>query len=303
MPNTLAHIGIQGLATRRIIKGADYKWILIGCIVPDIPWIIRRVVGGVYEVNAYDLRLYAIVQSSLFFCLILSLLLATFSTTFWRTFAILGFNALFHLILDALQTKWGNGVHLMVPFSWELTSFDLFWPENGVTYLLTAFGFVYFWIRWPGSLHTNPSLLVRPLPLLPLLVIYIGLPVLMMSGPEDADNHFVKTLRAFDNRKGRYIELDRAEYEVKKGKGILTTFTGEKIALEALERDEPTSISIKGTFTANDRIKVFHRHAHSGKRRDLASYIGLVMVLFYWSGPLVIKTLSRPKISSAEKGR
>ena len=100
VPNTLAHIGIQGLATRSIIKDADLKWVLVGCVIPDVPWIIQRLARLVSEVNPYELRLYATVQSSFFFCLILSLLLSTLSKTYWKTFTILSINAFFHLILD-----------------------------------------------------------------------------------------------------------------------------------------------------------------------------------------------------------
>jgi hypothetical protein len=35
MPNTLAHLGIQGVATLSWLKKADLKWIFIGCIIPD----------------------------------------------------------------------------------------------------------------------------------------------------------------------------------------------------------------------------------------------------------------------------
>lgn len=117
MPNTLAHIGIQGIATRSIIKDADYKWILIGCIIPDVPWILQRIVSVVFNVDLYALRLYATVQSSFFFCIILSLVLATFSKQYWRVFIILSTNSFFHLILDSLQTKWANGVHLFAPLN------------------------------------------------------------------------------------------------------------------------------------------------------------------------------------------
>ena len=62
---------------------------------PDLPWILQRLVQvALPSFDAYDLRLYAIVQASLFFCLLLSLALAMFSTLFWRTFAILGINSI-----------------------------------------------------------------------------------------------------------------------------------------------------------------------------------------------------------------
>ena len=73
MPNTLAHLGVQSLATRALIRDSDLKWIYLGCIVPDLPWTLNRLVKTtVPSVDLYDLRLYVIVQASLFFCLLLS---------------------------------------------------------------------------------------------------------------------------------------------------------------------------------------------------------------------------------------
>ena len=71
MPNTLAHIGLQGLATRKLLRDADLKWIYLSCIIPDVPWIIQRLVRYVIpNIDLYDLRLYAIVQASFLFCLL-----------------------------------------------------------------------------------------------------------------------------------------------------------------------------------------------------------------------------------------
>ena len=69
MPNTLAHLGVQGIATRSVLRDADLKWIYLGCIIPDVSWIIQRLVRYVIpNIDLYDLRLYAIVQASLLFC-------------------------------------------------------------------------------------------------------------------------------------------------------------------------------------------------------------------------------------------
>ncbi len=65
MPNTLAHLGVQGLTTRSLLKDADYKWIYLGCIIPDLPWILQRIVMYVYPgIDPYDLRLFVIIQST-----------------------------------------------------------------------------------------------------------------------------------------------------------------------------------------------------------------------------------------------
>ena len=80
MPNTLAHFAVQGPLTQLALRQADARWVVIGCVVPDIPWILRRAIGSLgLPVDPYSLRLYAIVLSSLLFCLIVSALIAALS--------------------------------------------------------------------------------------------------------------------------------------------------------------------------------------------------------------------------------
>jgi len=41
MPNTFVHLGIQTLGSKALLKGSDFKWIAVGCIIPDLPWILH----------------------------------------------------------------------------------------------------------------------------------------------------------------------------------------------------------------------------------------------------------------------
>ena len=86
MPNTLVHMGVNSLTQRAIINKADFKWIYIGCIIPDIPWILQRIVQKIPAINLYDLRLYSIIQATLLFSLLLSAALSFFSKRYWKTF-------------------------------------------------------------------------------------------------------------------------------------------------------------------------------------------------------------------------
>ena len=61
MPNTLAHIGVQGITTKSIFKFADLKWIYVGCIIPDLPWVLQRVLKITNLFNLYDVRDYCII--------------------------------------------------------------------------------------------------------------------------------------------------------------------------------------------------------------------------------------------------
>ena len=281
MPNTLAHIGIQGIITRSIIKNADYKWILIGCVIPDAPWILQRIVRFFFEVNPYDLRLYSTVQSSLFFCIILSFFIATFAKKYWHAFALLSFNALLHLLIDALQTKWANGIHLLAPLDWRHINFGLFWPESIITYTLAAYGFIYFLIRWPDCFKSKSKLRLRSIPLIATLSLYLLLPLLFLSGPEKADNHFVKTLRMTEERRGKYIEVDRGKHLISNNTHYIKVYTGEEIEIEKIGTNNFNYISIQGTFIDNKLISVSNYHKHNVGFRDIASYMGLILVGLY----------------------
>jgi hypothetical protein len=144
LPNTLAHFGIQGIATRGLIRNADLKWIVAGAILPDIPWILRRaLIKLAPAIDPIDLHLYSTAQSSLVLCLLLAGALACFARHPKRIFIILALNSLIHLLLDACQKKWGEGVILMAPLSWHPRNFGFFWPESWPTHLLTLLGLVY----------------------------------------------------------------------------------------------------------------------------------------------------------------
>lgn len=300
MPNTLAHIGVQGFATRGLLQDADLKWIYLGCIVPDIPWIGRRLLGAVVpEAWAYDLVLYATVQSALFMCLVLAAAFSTLSARSGRVFIILAIGSFMHLLLDALQTKWANGVHLFAPFSWELLNFGLFWPEDYQTLILTGLGLVYFAYAW-WRLPCTADDLIRPgrrrlaLGAVSLLA-YVLVPLALLSGPEAADNHSVKSLREVADRRGREVAFDRERYEPRAGGGVLYTFAGEELQVVGLQRDRPGDVSARGRFLDEDTVFIEDLHAHQDGARDFASYVGLLLVLAFWIRSLLPRLAARAR--------
>ena len=284
MPNTLAHLGVQGLFTRTVIKEIDLKLVYIGCILPDLPWIFQRLIKVAHPgVDLFDLRLYAIVQASLFFCLVLSAILAMFFCDFWKTFIVIGINSFLHLLIDALQTKWANGVHFFAPFNWQLTNFGFFWPESLPTYTLTVVGLIVIIINWQRTV-TIPFRLSKPsrrrLTILALLVIgYFLIPIYLIPFSEAANNHFVKTLRSVENRPGSYVEFDRGYCFQRPSVQILQAITDEEFEAENIELAGPATVSIRGTFVTKDRVQVLSYHIHANGFRDGASYIGLLLVL------------------------
>ena len=91
MPNTLAHAGVQGLATHTTVSEADLRWVYLGCVIPDVPWILQRAARVVIPgIDPFALWAYVIIQVTLLGCIVLSAASALLAQAFWRTWAILG---------------------------------------------------------------------------------------------------------------------------------------------------------------------------------------------------------------------
>ena len=290
MPNMLAHIGVQGAITRALIRDADPRWIFVGCLLPDLPWILQRLGRALIPgINPYDLRLYAVVQASLAACLLLCGALALSSTQPAKIFRILGLNAVFHLLLDACEIKWANGVHLFAPLSWKLLNFGLFWPESWPVLLLTLFGLAYG-VRalWHVPLQPSPPL---PRPLWQwcsatlLTVAYVLLPMALRSGPYAMDNHSVKTLQERELRTGRLAEFDRNFYRKYPQGDSLRTFAGEELHITGKNNAHSGLVSVRATFVDPTTIYIEALHVHWGASRDLASYLGIILLAGLWCRP------------------
>jgi hypothetical protein len=296
VPNTLAHFGVQGLLNQAVKPGIDHKLVCLGCLLPDIPWIFQRVLIGILPgSDPYTIRLYCIAQASLFVTLVLCGALAFLSKTPRTVFMILGLNALLHLILDALQTKWANGVHLFAPLSWDLWNVGLFWPESLPTYIMTAGGLFYMGWQWRNGIS-------QPLPISPLspfnvaisaslLILYFALPLHLLEGPRNADNHFVRTLQETEIRAGRPLELDRPSYVKTPTGDMIGLFNGETISTTQEILDHSATISVRGRFVTPTQLDVLEFHEHSNWFRDISTYLGILLLIGLWLGAFLTQGL------------
>ncbi|MEA3466906.1 MAG: hypothetical protein U9R57_01620 [Thermodesulfobacteriota bacterium] len=283
MPNTLAHIGIQTPLTRLGLQEVPLQWIAVGCIIPDTPWIVQRIFTFIPGMDLLNLRLYTVTQASLAYCLLLSLALAMLTRNSKKIFLILSTNSLLHLLLDASQHKWGNGVNLLVPFSWQPTSFQLFWPEHFLSYLLSLMGLIVFLILWPKSIRMD-LLLKRPnraktICATACLLFYFVSPPLLLHSAYTANTHYCRTLSDSKTRTGKTLEIDRGKYTA-------TSNTIECYINKYLEIVDPPNIasgiiSIQGYFMDEKTIKLTAYHVHKSFR-DYASYAGLLLTLLLW---------------------
>ena len=298
MPNTLVHLGVQGLSNRLVSSRIDLKWVFLGCIIPDLPWIFRRALSALAPgIDLYDVTLYAAVQASLFFCVLLSAVFALLSAKPRVVFGVLAINALFHLLLDTIEIKWGNGVFLLAPLNWQLLSFGWVWPDGVLITLLSLVGLaVGTWVLiHPGSRAINvqfkpPSRLVAAIV---LLLLYMLSPMALTDGPLSANFMSMATLKAKQHRVGSEVRIDREPYQHRAVGDVVITLAGEPLHIVGDRRATSSQVSLIGTFVDSDAIRVYRLHEFHTPWRDFASYVGLVLVSLVWTTALIREWRSR----------
>ncbi|MFN2354861.1 MAG: hypothetical protein ABR512_10100 [Desulfopila sp.] len=281
MPNTLIHIAIQAPLSRALVPRVQIPWILLGLIIPDIPWILQRIAVAGQFGDPYQMRLYFTSQASLLFCLVLSFTFALFAKRVFLVFSVLALNNLLHLFLDAMQIKWGNGVHFFAPLSWTPTHFDLLWPEHTLMYLLSVMGFFYLVKNITTisleDIAVNTSSMWKISCL--CLGLYFLLPLFFMSHIIDSNANYIAIKNTSSDRVGRIVELDRSYYSAKDS--TIALFTGEKVPVVGSLPPKSGIISIKGRFLDQKTIQSDAYHPH-GSTRDYASMAGLLFSSIIW---------------------
>lgn len=176
-------------------------------------------------------------------------------------------------------------MQLLAPLNWNLLRFDLFWPESMGTYVLMAAGLLYFIFNIKQSIQPNCDEFIiskKSLGLSGVLFLaWLVLPFAYIQSVYAADNHFIHTLKCFQNRVGKNIEIDRNSISKNDGVVTLKTSYGESISLDNVQAEEGALISLQSKFTSNSNIYVENYHLHS-RFRNYASMIGLAGVLLIW---------------------
>jgi hypothetical protein len=263
----------------------DPRWLYLGCLIPDVPWIVRRAVVGLgLPVDRLDLQLYSTAQASLAGALLLCAACALLARETRPVFATLGANAVLHLLLDACEVKWGNGVHLLAPLSWEMTRFDLVADESltNVGLTLGGLGLVVWELRRPP--RPTPLVWLEPRRLAAaslLVLVYLTAPLAALDAVEANAGGPVATLRAAD-RTGRTLELDRAHYLDAPGPGgRVRLWTGEHLATTGLDLEHDARVSLRGVFLGSGKLRIDALAEHR-LNRDWPSYLGLALLAALW---------------------
>lgn len=292
MPNTLAHLGAQTVLTRSVARSVPIRWVFLGCIVPDLPWIANRAVATLLPAaDALVLRPYWIVQASWAGSLLVCGALALLATRPAPVFGVLALNAFLHLLLDGLQTKWGNGVHLWAPWSWETWNAGWFWPESPVTLALSILGLGVGGAAlvaarshpWRPVLPARPRLALAGA----ALALYLVLPLAFAPAVIEADAHSLETLRDPAHRAGRPVGFDRVWLErTAPGRGRIVVRGGEALEIVGALPERSGTASARGTFRDARTVELRDVHLHAGRMRSVASYLGLAVVAGVWLLPL-----------------
>ena len=263
------------------------RWVFLGCVIPDVPWIMRRAINlSPVDPDPYWLMSYATVQASLLFCLVLAAAIALMSRRFWPVVAVLSGNAALHLLLDAVEIKPGNGAHFFAPLSWQHFRFDLLWPHSPLIYAATGLGllfstYVLFQYRRQPIAFSLPAS-AKATTITILIAAYLLTPMWLTSGPYEDDNHFVRTLQEMELRPGQRIEIDRGAYEINGSAGLVSTFAGEKLRLTGEMPANATAVSLSGVFVDENTVRVEEIQATTERFRSFASIVGLAFVAGVW---------------------
>lgn len=282
MPNTLCHIALQAPLTGIIFPRRLLIWALAGCIIPDVPWVSLKLLLFLDYFNPYDLRLYFTAQASLFFSLLLTATLSMFVYNSREAVIVAGGNCVLHLFFDALQIKWGNGVHLLAPFDWKMYRLELLWPEHGIVTTCTLFGLIYFLVMWKpicNDLRKTTSFLnfsnnTKHIAGLIFCLAYLLGPLPFFDAMQQSDTYYINTMRHVDKRPGKSIVFDRAHYRVATKE--IRIYTGELFKIVGPQPTESGRVSLQGIFVAPNTVfsKSFHYHRDF---RDWASITGLFL--------------------------
>ena len=291
MPNTLGHLGLQALLTARLradVRLDDLRWVALGCVLPDLPWILRRAVLIVAPgFDDISLRAYAIVQSSLLVSLLIAAAFACVAAHPRRAAFLLAANVVLHLALDAVQTKWGNGVLFFAPMDFHPFNLGWFWPESAASLLLTATGAAIVVLGFKGP-ATPPSQTLawkppRALAAVVLLMLWLAIPFAWMDAVLEADAHALRTLALTSDRTGAEIGFDRTGVQVdRNGQAWIEGALGAPVRCAGECPATAGRYSLRGRFESHEVFRSEAWHRHESGVRDGASYLGLLGVVALW---------------------
>ncbi|MBU2676967.1 MAG: hypothetical protein KJP16_07765 [Gammaproteobacteria bacterium] len=256
--------------------------IFAGCVIPDFPWIVQRLIDATgISLEPISSYAYSIAQASLFVCFFACMAFG-FLFTNCRLVAVFAFlSCSTHLLLDSLQDKWGNGVHLLAPFNWEVFSLGVFHIDSSLIYGLSFAGIIPFFFISKARQDARSLCLnrVRLAACGACLLVYLLVPFFLTSDVIASDSRYLQTLENIDERPGKLLELDRETARVEGDTWYTTTHVGEDLSIvnPDVEMKSGDTYSFRAEFVDERRIRLIDWKRHS-QMRDVASIIGLLAI-------------------------
>ena len=299
MPNTLAHIGAQLPLTRILFSKVDPRWVTLGLLIPDLPWIYQRLVlYFLPTVSPIDVRAFVVVMSTPLFCMLFSAAIALlFRGSRW-IFILLSLQCLLHLLLDCIQEKGGVGVPFFGPFDWQSFSWPLFPMDGWISTLLTcAGGCCILWLlrgKLPNSTLGFPGYRIRwrILGSTILVLIYTLAPLALMQNAVEANVHDLKLWSGSMPRTGMQAHFDRANFIPGPIVGvgeIQDVFNPEPIPIMGIDLQQRALISTIATFKDETTLVAGDYVIHPTGRRFWFTIAGLAGVALFWIYPCLKK--------------
>ncbi|MCH9004552.1 MAG: hypothetical protein IH838_04595 [Proteobacteria bacterium] len=115
-----------------------------------------------------------------------------------------------------------------------------------------------------------------------IIAVWFVIPTTLIPTAFQNNNHYLQTLRDFENRPGQYLQLDRCSVVNQDNKWFVETISGEQIELVASSIPASGTYSMTGTFEHPQRLAVRTWHRHS-VFRDIASLAGLGAIALWFS--------------------
>jgi hypothetical protein len=268
MPNTLAHIGAQLPITRILFKKTDPRWICLGLLIPDIPWILQRLLLALPPgIQPYEIRAYVVLLSSPVMCALVSGAIAVLfeekRSIFWTLFL----GSLFHLLLDGAQEKGGMGILMLFPFSWKAFSYPVFSMDGWLSLSMTVVGLVVtltVLIRNPlYPRFSRWTLSAKTITVAALLTLtYALVPALLIDSTIRANVHDTGIISGILNRTGQTIHFDRATYLPGDPPMIKNSTMPQAVEVTDLNLHEKTLVSGTARFVTEDRIDMHDAVIH-----------------------------------------
>jgi hypothetical protein len=268
-----------------------YTAILAGCVIPDLPWILRRGFHALgWGWDPITTEAYFIAQASLFLCAPAAIAFGFLFRDSMRFAVIAMLGCVVHLLLDSLQIKWGNGVHLRAPFDWEHFQIGVLEIDTPLTVFVSMMGIVPLLmlpqIKDEARLLAVDS--IRSIGIAIALICYLAAPLMFVEAVVASDSRDLRTLASQADRIGKTIELDREKVSLSEGGANITTHTGEILALHGANDVREGVYSVRGTFVETGRIEAIRIKRHT-EGRDLASYVGLLGIAAWFLALLAAK--------------